>query len=563
MGRHESGDRPRRPTSAKLTAPKVVVRPSADGRRSGRTAAFLSGAAALALAALTCAAVAALGVPLGPRTAADVVPVPEPTATLTPVALASAPAHDVFSAVLGTAPAAAWQPAGSISWTAGSPFDASCGRPDQVGAAIAGSRIFVVGKGQVLVSLNAYSAGQGAGAFIEWANLLGTCSAVNSYALPGPGVDALIAWGTKTGGGSAAVLLWRRGDVLASISVPTKGTGGLSQRASEVDSRLLSALAGTCADVDSVLADAARSPWLARPDFTGLLRPLAVTVSQSPAPTPPAGVTPVPDSQVYEPVPAVSYPVRPLDPIWPSALPSPMSQPAQPVRPTPQPSATSVLARIDDPTGPGCGWSFTGQVQPVYDEIQQAALTQGRVDQARLKLKVAQSQWQNDTLAFWTQAGPYVAEVQAFAAYAEEVRQVAVAWDSISVSREAYDTAVAQYNQALGDREVFLVQQQQAQAAYDSAVVLCAAQLTPTLTPTPTSAAPSDSVSSSPAPSDTTSATVSPQPTGSPTVSPSPTNSLSCPPAVPPILSETPPVIPPLPTPPPDPRPSPLPSVSP
>ncbi len=476
------------------------------------------------------------GVDLLPRAAtaaATPTPTPSPTTSLVRATVTASPAQQTIVAALAPGIAAGWVPASPLTWTSGTPFDEACGRPADAEPALSASRVYSVGPKQYVVTVAAHSAGQGAVALAAWAPVLAACGG-GEYAVPAPGTQALVAWiRAADGKPGASALFWRRGDVVVVVAAPGSSPVGLAERAAEVDARLLVALSGRCANLGSTPADAARSPW-GNPDaFTGLTVPVAVSVAPSATPRPPVGVTPVPPTYSPSPLPSVSYPVRPLDPVWPEELPSPVASPVAPARPPVAPSITAVPRRITDPVGPGCGWAFTGQVSPPFDPVEEAALVVERVAQARAALAAAQVQWQADLVTYWSELPAYAPQAEAFAAYARQVAQVAAAWDSITAQRDAYTAAVAAYELAATARSDFFVRQAEAQAAYDLAVAACGL---PPVTPSPTATAPV-----------------------SPTGSPTPTGAPVCPPAVPPILLETGPTLPPLPTPPPDPRPTPLP----
>jgi len=497
------------------------------------------------------------------------------------VAVTQTPAHQSFTTLLNASPNSSWQPVGEISWTAGTPYDESCGRPTGPGPAVAGSRAYQAVGGQVMVTVMAYSAGLGAGAFQDWQQKLTSCGGASSYSVPGPSrtdstnatasTDALVVWGTNVRGAPTASLMWRRGDILSWVNAPRTMSSSLGTKSLQFDELLLASVAGSCASVDSVLADAARSPWLAADDFTGLINQVPVSVPKAPWPTLPPGATPVPQNYVPAPVPSISFPTRPADPVWPNDVPTPVSTPDALVQPTLPPTATSVPSRAPDPIGPGCGWAFTGQVPPRYDQVQQVALAQGLADEARASLQQGQEGWQASTLAYWQAVPDYAKQLQAFLVYAAAVRDVALAWDSISAQREAYDLAVREYNDALAAQQLFITDQQQAQAAYDAALTACANApaytpppiVTPTPIPTISSPTPSPADSTGANPTDTPSPTDIPTgPTGvptstaTPTVSPSPTGPSGCPPTRPAILDQTVPPLPAVPTPPADPRPA-------
>jgi hypothetical protein len=297
--------------------------------------------------------------------------------------------------------------------------------------------------------------------------------------------------------------------------------------AAEVDPTLVKALTGVCANQASTVADAVRSPWVARDQFVGLASPVPVTMAPSPTPRAPSGVTPAPVGWSPTPLPSVSVPERPADPVWPDTLPAvQVGSPLPPSILAPAPTLSLVPSRLADPVGPGCGWAFTGQTGPAYDAGVEAVNAQGRVVQAREELSAAQQAWQTNVVQYWQQVGDYTTQADSYTGYAVAVRKVAVAWDRISAERTAYADAVTRYNEAAAAREQFLLEQAAAQTDYDDAVAVCLAAF-PSATPAPS---------------------------GSP--SPSGTAAGDCPPPVPDILSQVAPTVPPLPTPPPDPRPT-------
>ena len=330
MARHAASP-PRRATSA---GGSVV--PAAEEDAGGRSllAGGLVAGGGVLLVGLTVGALLLAGVGLAPRGEAEAAPAPSATPTVARVALTSTPAQVAVTAVLTTRPEASWTPTGTLTWTAASPFDEECGRPGDVDAALAAARAFTIGRDQVLVSVWAYSAGQGATALAGWSTNLGSCSTsgrVGRVRVDGPGGAGLVAW-LRPGDGrpDASLLLWRRGDVLAAVAVPTADPQGLAQRAAVVDAALLRALAGRCADTSATRAGSARSPWVARDAFTGLTEPLTIAVDPSPTPTGEPGAAPVAPAWKPSPLPSVSMPERPADPVWPADLPTPVASPVAP-----------------------------------------------------------------------------------------------------------------------------------------------------------------------------------------------------------------------------------------
>jgi hypothetical protein len=490
---------------------------------------------ALTFAVVTLLGLTLLGIPLLPRQSASAAaPTPAASPTIDRVSLASSPAQGVITTMLRPDVATGWTPAGAVAWSGGTPFDTPCGRPG-VDAVLSGARVYSIGSRQVVLTVSAYSAGSGAVAIRDWLARIGSCSgAPVGVAAPGsPTPDAFVASSPAAGGvRGATAIFWRRGDVVAVIAVAMSGASGMTALAAQVDPALATALVGVCANPQSTVADAVRSPWVERDAFAGLTAPVRVTAAPSPTPVPPAGVTPVPSTWSPTPLPSISYPQRPADPIWPSDLPTGgVASPVPPAVLLPAPTLSVVPSRLDDPVGPGCGWAFTGQSAPPFDAATEAVLAQGRVAQATENLAAAQVAWQASIVGYWQAVAAYSGQATSYTAYAAGVRDVATAWDRITAARQAYADAVTAYNAAIAAREQFFLDQAAAQAAYDDAIAVCQA-ISPSATPT-----------------DTATPTLTPAPTDTP-VTP------ECPPAVPPILGQLPPSIPPLPSPPPDPRPS-------
>jgi hypothetical protein len=488
--------------------------------------------AAIALPVVTVGAVVALGVGLGPRSvdssAAAVSASPRATADLT-----ARPAQVVVDSLLSAAPPG-WTPSGAVVRSASDPLVEGCDATVPAGATTATRRFDVAGRG-IAVTVTAYSAGAGPVAVRDRVAALASCPDVTAGASsPLAGVDAFVAYRTSSTLPAVSVLGWRRGDVVVAVYAPGRNPGGLADRARVLDARLLVSLQGRCAEVASTLADAVRSPYVEGVEFTGRLVPVPVLVD--PLPTA-VDVSPLP---TLMPAPSISFPVRPLDPVWPTDLPSPVAVPSLPADPGPEPTTTAIASRAPDPVGPGCGWAFTGVTGPEFSSTDEAARVESLVAAAREQLVAGQEEWRLRVEAYRGEAAAYDEQLAAFLQYAEQVRVVAAAWDSITAGRDAYAQDLAAYEAAVSAAQQFTIDQENARLAYEAAVQACSAA-DPTDVPTPTD---------SPTPTGTD------LPTPSPSTTPSATpTTAGCPPEVPPILFEQPPVIPPSPTPPPDPTP--------
>ena len=263
------------------------ARPGAaiPGRGTSTTSAgVLVALTGVLVAVLTVVGITLMGVPLLPRpVAAAASPSPSPSPSADTVAVLGSPAQTVISTVLGPAAPPGWTPAGALAWTGGTPFDAACGRPT-VDAALSGARVYDLGGAQVVLTVSAYPAGAGAVAMVSWAARLTQCTSVSARVVPaaGPSTDAFVATlppGSTPGGSGVSTLFWRHGDVVAVVATSSSTSTGLPALAAAVDPRLVKALAGVCADPASTVADAARSPWVSREQFTGLTAPMTVTTA--------------------------------------------------------------------------------------------------------------------------------------------------------------------------------------------------------------------------------------------------------------------------------------------
>lgn len=516
-----------------------------------RAATGLVVAAAL-LATTAVAAVVASGVGLGPRTAEEVA---RATATARPTAdVAERPAQLVVDDLMRAAPPG-WTPRGPVARGVAEPLTEGCDVPLPVGVTDATRRFSAAGR-EVSVTVTAYSAGLGPVAVRDRIAGLGSCRGITAGTSSTlAGVDAYVAWRSSSTMPPLAVLGWRRGDVVMVVRTPGRDPGSLARFAQVLDARLLAALQGRCAEIGSTLADASRSPYIEGVDFTGRLVPVEVGVD--PLPTP-EGQSPLP---TLSPAPSISFPARPADPIWPTELPSPVGSPVLPSSPAPEPTTTEIASRAPDPTGPGCGWAFTGVTAPQFSSEDEAARVEALAAQARDQLLADQEQWRLSVETYRGAAVEYDAQLVAFLQYAEQVRVVAEAWDAITAARDTYAAELAAYEAAVLAAEQFAADQAAAQEAYDAAVQACGASdpgvdptpgLTPNLLPTPTPSL-TDSPTPTVTPTDTPTTTPTPTVTTTPTVTPT---VVGCPPEVPPILFEQPPVVPPSPTPPPDPTPT-------
>ena len=543
------------------SGPGVSTRPSPAassrlvGRRRSRAATrravAVVAAVALALPVAAAGGLALAGVPLlpgdaeaapAPATAAD--PAPAVVRTVTPAAAA-------LTDVLATGPGTGWTASGPVTWAPATPFDHACDL-ERTAASVAGERTYLNSTGTaVTVSVRAFGAGIGALAYSSLRERVLACpgndAEVSAYDTVTDGRDTVAATVRPEGSpSSVGTLTWRRGDVVVTVLGAGRSPSSLERVAARLDTALTARLVAVCPDLTGRVADAVRNPWYDRIAYVGWLVAQGVTVPPIGDPVPPAGITPVPAGAVLPTVPTVTLPTRPADPVWPTELPSPVPAPVAPASPGPEPTATTVEVPTPDPRGPGCGWAFTGTPAPVLDEAALIATREATLQSARDGLAAGQQAWSQQVLAYWAAAAQYDKAAKAFAAYAEQVNLVSLAWGQIVAARSSYDAALRAWNDAVAAYARWQRERAAALVAYDAAVAACetGGEVTPPpFTPSPTG-------------------TESPGATTSPTPSPTPTVPAGCPPARPAILDQPPPSVPPSPTPPADPRPTPLPGAT-
>ena len=509
-----------------------------------------AGVLALCLPVAFVVALSKAGIPILPSASAPA-PATTPGPSLAPLAvLSDSPATLAVTSVLNQGPGAPWLPSAEVDWAVGTPYDYACQLTTWKGprAAVSGQRTFQSASGTITVSAHAYSAGAGALAFDQLSQRIAQCpqreSSVSSQPVSVGGANGLIGQVRPKGSPSTVTsVVWRRGDVVLDVHASGVPYPGLIAAAQAVDAAATTAIEPVCASMESTVEDALRSPWIDPKVYTGWLAPETIAIAPSPLPTPAAGVLPRDLTAPLEPLPQVSEPsATPSEPLWPPA-PAPVVTPVLPSPVAAQPSATTVGVPRRDDAGPGCGWAFTGQTTPTFDEASALAIRTDTIAKARAALIEAQKEWQGQVQKYWAAASAYEAGLGQYRLYAAKIAQVTRAWASLQAARDVYALALAQWQRAVADRTVLVTAQQQAARDYQAAVDACL------IVPTPT-------------PSSTTTATTTASPTASPTVDPtvSPSPSVAptvvCPPTRPPVLDQTLPPIPPTPTPPPDPRPS-------
>jgi hypothetical protein len=363
------------------------------------------------------------------------------------------------------------------------------------------------------VALAAYTAGTGALAFETQREKSSSCvennTAVSNVDESGIGADAFTIQ-VRRGGATSQTTVFRRGDVIGFVLVDG---GASADPARVVDSLLATAMGGQCVKEDSTTDDAKRTLWSGEP-FTGLLIDTNASIEAWKLPSAPANAsykaTPLPAK--VDQVVAVTMPDVPDYPVWPK-LPEEKKAPELPKSPEPShPTSKTVLTRVSDDKGPGCGWSFTGTVAPMFNASEVKASNDSIISAAQQELESGAAAWSKSVLAYWESIDKYTKSLEEYEEFRTEVIKVDEAWNPIHEQWKKYYTNLANYEDEVKARDDFIARKNDAQKSYDSAVQVCNAP-EPTQSPTPTTR-PTQSPSPSPVPT-------APKPTPAPTVTPS------------------------------------------
>ncbi|MET4143984.1 hypothetical protein [Arthrobacter sp. UYCo732] len=462
-----------------------------------------------------------------------------------------APATAVLTDALNNPPAG-WAAQGDLQQLVTAPLPYSCPQPG-LAPSVSLARTYTSGSSRFQVATLAYTAGIGAEAMQRQAANAYVCAGaetgLNLGTVSGPGLDAKQAI-TNRGGVRAAVLSFRRGDVITYVTgSPSDPLQGLAKA---FDETLSGRLAKVCVNPGSTVADATRSPWSvagykqfteeAKVVIPDVALPSTGLTAETTAPAaPPTGPAPTPAASpaatlVRVPIPAprlVNRTADPMDrpsfPVAP-AMPAAVPEPTEPQAPAAKATTEAELqVPASDVSGPGCGWAFTGMKPLTFDEAAATTARTALLSDARTKLESGAKAWQNSVVTYWTEYAKYTKDAEAYNAYTAKVDEVNKTWSAISDKWDAYDRAVKDRDQKITQRAAFIARQDQARKDFEAKQEQCAAP-----------AAPAPTASPSPSPSPTSPGS----PTASPSPNPSPTTIPGCPAERPAILDEAAPEVP-------------------
>lgn len=405
------------------------------------------------------------------------------------------PAEVAIDTVMSLKPAQfhgdGWKTAATATGIPGLTYSFACGPTPGPAAMYATTRSWAQSTGplpsdlnvSVTVTANAYGAGEGALALHDITGHAANCGAPVTT-MSGLGVEA-----ATVNNNGFSTLIWRRGDVLIEAQVRGSNPQTFTPTWTLYDKALNKALATSCANQRSALADSARAPF-GGGAYTGNTVKTIVTAPGHPHPTATATPSSTPStgngSGTASPSPSVpltpSMPPMPSSPVTPSALPTPVAVPIAPKSPTPPPITMAVPKQVADPVGPGCGWAFTRQVAPAFDASAADSTYQNNVTNALATMATDWETWQTTQATYATNYATYTRTLAKYLKYVHQLDRTAAAWNALIKVRVAYTTALKAYEKAYVAFKNYTLAKNYAQQQYTAEVATCGKQATP---PTP------------------------------------------------------------------------------
>lgn len=366
----------------------------------------------------------------------------------------------------------------------------------------------------------------------------------------------------QVGGKQVYSSVWQRGDVILSVSGASLDK--VKALVGQYDKEIQGILEGVCLSLDVASNDAERSPYYSPESYTGWNKGRKVELSTRKTGLHPGmlssaeGVSGngLPLGKVrrklgYEEtitVPSWSLVTPPEEPLPPfeGSLPKPVSEPGLvPESPQKRPTSVIIPERIKDLEGPGCGWAFTGQSSPLWDDAREKARANDEASKAQKELQADYKAYLAEKAEYLDAWTAYYDAVMTYRKYAKEVKAVDEQWEELNEKRQTYKALLDAYWKSVEVNEKFQKDQEVAQETYDENLLACLSQPDK---PVPTETAPPVPEEEVTTPPDSTPTPPEPESTVPPEDKTEPeVPKLKCPPKRPSILDKEAPDILPVP----------------
>lgn len=279
----------------------------------------------------------------------------------------------------------------------------------------------------VTVSIMIYGAGQARTQFDKYASQLAECK--------GAKADGSLV---RADGGAVMT----RGDAI--VSVLSSDSGLLDKMVPWYQGKLEEALlASSCVSLDETAADASRSFYYDSNAYTGTTRSEKVVVedqilqASSPQLLASNGMSVARTFADPQDKSTVKQPLSPLPAGMETNLPAAPAVPAISVKPDLPATEKTVTYQIADKTGPGCGWTWSGQKTPEFDEGVIEANRETTLKNAKTELKNNIATY-NKSIASWSSQTALAMSFQtSWDDYVGKTNAIYASWNDLNEKRAA------------------------------------------------------------------------------------------------------------------------------
>lgn len=279
----------------------------------------------------------------------------------------------------------------------------------------------------VTVSIMIYGAGQARTQFDKYASQLAECRGAR------PDGDLV-----RANGGAVMT----RGDAI--VSVLSSDSGLLDKLVPWYQGKLEEALvASSCASLDETAADASRSFYYDSNAYTGTTRSEKVAVddpilaASSPQLLASNGMSVARTFMDPQDKSTVRQPLSPLPAGMETNLPTAPTAPSISVKPDLPATEKTVTYQIADKTGPGCGWTWSGQKTPKFDEEVIKANQKTTLKNAKTELRNNIATYNKSIVSWSSQTAMAMSFQTSWDDYVSKSDAIYASWNDLNQKRAA------------------------------------------------------------------------------------------------------------------------------
>lgn len=315
-----------------------------------------------------------------------------------------------------------------------------------------------VAENSTQVSLQVYGAGQSLAAFKDYQTKFSSCWKTSVSSENGSDVEVI----NYNGGAFFSV-----GDTILFIKTPS-ATLRDSLVAYYVPLINSSLSAGGCKSLQVSGDDANRNLFFNPKSYTGLVLTDTVKTKVN------LENIPTPSYQRNSSVSVMDKPEGPLDPSIPSMPKKTVDAPDQPRIDTNNPPFTGEVKYVDqDINGPGCGWAWTAQKEPVVNVTELSKDKQDAYAATYKKLDADAQEWVGSKLGQSRSAISTMAQTNEWNRYVIAVDKVQEKWRWLNAQRDAIQTPWYNYVEAHNAWSSFDARKASATNTYNADVAQC------------------------------------------------------------------------------------------